>query len=203
MIIQKNIHVQDFLIGECNPCIYNGILDDAAFEHRDNQELSGLDPGKLHKLELCPVCLRTADHGGVIRAHREDFRHLAEHVFQPVHPVDDQCGGRSILFLQRFILFLYNLIHVKPVSLIRRNPARRCMRLYDIPHLLQVRHLIADGGGTELQIRIPRDGSGTYRFSGLEVGLDNCFQNLYLSLIQFHGSSCCLCSIRFVLVSTR
>ena len=60
---------------------------------------------------------------------------------------------------------------------------------YDISQFFQIRHLISNRRRTEFQIGILGDRSGTNRLSGLQIVLDNRFQNLFFSLIQFHPIS--------------
>ena len=51
-------------------------------------------------------------------------------------------------------LLLHQPVYIEPVGLIRRNPAGRCMRLYNIAHLFEVRHLIPYRRRAEIQIRV-------------------------------------------------
>ena len=60
------------------------------------------------------------------------------------------------------------------------------MRLNDQPHIFQIGHLVADRGGTEIQIRKLLDGSRSNRLACLQIGLDDRFQNGPLSVIKLH-----------------
>ena len=59
----------------------------------------------------------------------------------------------------------------------------------DVTHLFQIRHLITDGCGTKIQIRVLRNSSGTNRLACLHVITNNRFEYLLFSLIQFQNTT--------------
>ena len=60
---------------------------------------------------------------------------------------------------------------------------------YDISQFFQIRHLITDGCGTKIQIRVLRNSSGTNRLACLHVITNNRFEYLLFSLIQFQNTT--------------
>ena len=73
------------------------------------------------------------------------------------------------------VFFLDDLVNIEAVTFIGRNSSRRGMRLNDVTKFFQIRHLISDRRGAELQIRVFGNRSGSHRLTGFQIRLDNRF----------------------------
>ena len=132
--VQQDVQVQQLIIGQLVGHIHHGVLDDVSFHHHHHQQFILLHLGELDELKLGLVVTGAAYHGCVIGIGCKYLGHLLKDQFQFIHLLDHHL----LKFRYLAVLLQHDLVHVKPVSLIRRNTARRCMGLYDITHLLQV-----------------------------------------------------------------
>ena len=153
--IQQDIQLQDRLIIEFFTDGDQFVSDHISLRNDHCQDLMIIYFGQLNKFQFILMILWCGDHGRVIGIVCQYFDYLLQHLFQPVCPLEHQ----FLEICNFLILFLHQVIHIQPVSFIRRNPSCGSMGLNDITHLLQIRHLIADSSRGKLQIRILRYGS--------------------------------------------
>ena len=69
------------------------------------------------------------------------------------------------------LVLFHQLVHVEPITGRGGNASGGGVGLFQIPHLLQGRHLIPDGGGGTIQLGQVCDDLGAYRLSRLNVML--------------------------------
>ena len=99
------------------------------------------------------------------------------------------------LLLLRKLRFIHQLIDIQPVCLVRRNTSCGCVGMSKISHLLQVSHLISDGGRAVVKSLFLGERSGAYRFSRPDIVTDNGLQYLKFSFAQFHYLSPSVCRV--------
>src|SRR5262249_24363267 len=78
----------------------------------------------------------------------------------------------------------HDLIHVHPIRPVGRDPSGRGMRVKEIPLVLQLAHGVPDGGGRHAKPEAADNGLASGGLSGLDVGLDDRFEDLELPLAQ-------------------
>ena len=182
--IQKQIQLQDLFLADFFIQVDDVVLDDIAFNHDHIQKLSRVQLRQLDELDLISLVGGSRKHRGVVRVVRQKLHHLLENLLHPVRLCDHQAVHRGDLFCS----LTHQPVHIQSVRPVCRNSARGCMRLDNVSHLFQIRHLVPDRRGTQVQIRIFGNGSRTYRLTRLEVGLNDRIQYGYFSRIQFQNA---------------
>ena len=82
---------------------------------------------------------------------------------------------------------LHEAVDIKPVCLVRRDTPGGGVRLFEIPHLLKVGHLVADRCRGKADIRMLCDRAGADRRGGHDIIVNDRLQDLHFSCIQFHS----------------
>ena len=182
--VQEKIQTDHILFFQRAVEIDYPVLQDAAFQHHHGKNLISAYQRKLYELQLADLRLRCRNHRRVIRARRQKLYNLLEHLLQPVNLLDHD----FILLLCLGRLLLEHVVYIETISLVGRDPSRRCMRLKNVAHVFQIRHLIPDRRGAKVKIGKLGDGPRAYRLTCVKVSLNNSIQNLYLTFIQFHRS---------------
>ena len=147
--VQLNIELQHLIVGETMLDMDHTVFHHVAFCHHRCQDLSFIYDRELNELQPGSMILRAGDHRGIIGIHRQITNKLFQKHLELILPLD-----HHVLHLRNLrLLLIHQPVYIKPVSSIRRNTSGRCMRLNDQPHIFQIGHLVADRGGTEIQIR--------------------------------------------------
>ncbi|MCK7516690.1 MAG: hypothetical protein MZV64_02665 [Ignavibacteriales bacterium] len=131
-------------------------------------------------------------------AGRDDQRQFlgidAHHLGQGLEKMRDVSVRAPDLFLDLMLLLrieafpFHQAVHEKPVTPVRRNAARGCMRLADEPHLLQGGHFTAYGRRTAIELAVAHELIGTDRRGRSDITLDHPAQEIFLSDRQMgHG----------------
>ena len=126
--------------------------------------------------------------GGILGQLGDDLPRLRHHLVHfPDFEVESFVDLLGLLHGQPVLL--HEFVHIQPVSLGRGNPSGGGMGLFQVTQGLQLRHLIADGGGGDLQAGADHNGFGAHRFGGLYVVFYHRAKDLFFALRQFHSQA--------------
>ena len=182
-----------------------GIGDDRVLVHAlvRHGHHQGRGVGQRHELDARDGAdLRRDHHRGVVGHGRQRLRGRGEHVLHLAHAAGEDLSQQAVL-AGRQSADPQNLIDVQSVRPPGRHPPRRRVRGGQVPQLLQVAHLVADGGRGQPHPFLARDGPRADRHGGRDVVVDDGLQNLKLSLVQVHVSSGSFPALRGILLALR
>ena len=126
---------------------------------------------------------------GIGRVAHQGGSHLprpSHHLIDLLHPAA-QSGGDLLGLLACDGLVLHELVDIQPVALGRRDTPGGGVGLLQIAHLLQVRQLVAHGGGADLAGHPLHNGLGADGLGRLDVALGDDLQYLLFSICHFHS----------------
>ena len=112
-------------------------------------------------------------------------RGLLHDQLQPVDALVKVLADQPDLVLRQ-LAAPHDAVHIQPVRLVGRHAAGRGVRLLQVPHLLQVGHLIANGRTGEVQAGTAADRPRTDGRGREHILVDDGFQNLQFSRVQLH-----------------
>ena len=92
------------------------------------------------------------------------------------------------LLLLREGLAVHELVDVDAVAQMGGHPPRRGVGLFEQPHVEERRHIVADGGGGHLEVKLPGDRLGSDGLPRLDIGFDDGRQDLQFSNVELHRS---------------
>ena len=84
------------------------------------------------------------------------------------------------------LVLFHQLVHIEPVASRGGDASGGGVGLFQIPHLLQGRHLVSDGGRGTIQLGKVSDDLGTYRFGRFNVMLHYRTENALSALGHVH-----------------
>ncbi len=177
--LQQRLVIQFFLHGK--DIVFNHI----ALNDNHCQQLPGIHPGKLDEFQFAALCLRSGNHGGILGILCKNPGHMLQKRLNFVLALQQHLLHFPHLHNFPF-LFLHHGIHIKAVAFVRRDPARGSVGLENIPHFLQISHLVPNGCRAQVQVGVLGNGSAANRFPGLQVIADDRLQDFSFSLIQLH-----------------
>ena len=159
-------------------------LDHAAGHHHNQNQLPIRHADHLKLIDRIPRTAGAECQRGVIRHRRSQAHSLLQDIIQ-FRLAGTECGFQLRHLAGGHIIILNKGIHVEAVARLRRNTAGGSMGLFQISHLLQLRHLIADRSRGVGDLLILHQIFASHRLAGFDVSLDNCLQYQFLSLAQF------------------
>ena len=118
----------------------------------------------------------------------DNFTRLINHLIQLCH-LDVQRFIDSLGLLEGELVLLHQLIDIHPIARGRGDATGGGVGLLQQTELLQIGHLITNGGGGHIQAGQLQNGFGAYRFGCLNVAFHHSAQNTFLALGQFHAGS--------------
>ena len=144
---------------------------------------------KPHRVKPSDNAARTAcrhRQRGVARQKRYHLAGLLQHFVKCIDLLPHQ---RVELF--RFAcghgITVHERIDIQSVAGSRRNASCRGVRLFQIPHFLQLRHFVADGSTRQGDLLILCQKLRSDRLTEADMHIDNRFQNLFFSITQFRA----------------
>ena len=117
--VQENIQIQDLLITELLINRNKRVPDNISFHNNYHEKLMFLNSGELDKFKLRLAVTRSADQSRIICILCENLCKLLQKQFHAVNPLDHQ----FLHVLDLTVLLFNNLVNIKPVTLIGRNPS--------------------------------------------------------------------------------
>ena len=143
LCVEQHVELKERFVIYLFVHIYDPVSYYIAFDNNDCKKVFRIHSRELHKLKLVKVCGGSGDHCGVLGISGKHFDDRLEHVLKLILPFKEH-----ILDLGHFpFLRFHKCINIEAVSFIGRNSSRRSVGLNDVPHLLEVGHLVSDGGG--------------------------------------------------------
>ena len=132
--------------------------------------------------------LRRKHHGSIFRDAREHPCRLLYDLIYLIQPAGIMVADVTDLCIAE-LRALHEAVDIKPVRLVGWDAPGGGVRLFEIPHLLEVGHLVADRCGGKADICMLCNRAGTDRRSGHDIIVNNRLQDLHFSCIQFHSGS--------------
>ena len=126
------------------------------------------------------------DGGGVMRHARKRFRDSRAQLLHLIDAVIEAALDKRGFFLAERHR-VNHPVHIKAICFIGGDPPGRGMRGIEIAKLLQVAHLIADGGRGELLFIFSGNRSGADRQRGHDVVVNDRLQNAILTINEIHA----------------
>ena len=107
----------------------------------------------------------------------KNMRSMFDRLIQFIE-IGHQLGRNRIFFrLGQFLLF-HQFIDVQTVCFFGRNPSCRSMRVCQVPHIFQIRHLVADRCRAEAKVVLSGQGPGSNGLCGGDKITDDRLQDL-------------------------
>ena len=112
--------------------------------------------------------------------------HLARLVDDPVQSLHLHVEGAvdALGLLHGQLVVVHQLVDIEPIAFGGGDAPRGGVGLFQIAHGGKLRHLVADGGGGDIQVRGLGDGLGTHRFGVLNEALHDGAEYFLFSLGQ-------------------
>ena len=161
-----------------------GVADHARIRHDDQQRAAPRHADQVQAAHP-QIALPGGQHqGGVVGQVAERLRAQGDDVLHIVH-----AGGK--IPADAFALILaqsrgQQRIHIQAVGFIAGHAPGRHVRLDQVAHLLQVGHLIADGGAGYAQAAAFADGAAAHGGVGQDEILHDDLQDALFAIIEVH-----------------
>ena len=172
--------------------------DDLVFHHAGVGHHHHDESALLHHQQIVPLHChplwagRDGEHR-VVADLGEDLAGLVDDPVQLLH-LQVQRSVDPLRLLKGQLVLPHQLVDIQTVTCGGGDPPGGGVRLFQQPHLGQVCHLIANGGGGHIQSSQLGDGLGAHRLGGVDIGLHDGPQDPLFPVGQFH---CTLTSVFF------
>ena len=164
------------------------VFDNFIVGHDHQNEASGTGHDDVEPLNCGGIGCGGHGHGGQIGHFGDHLAHLGDDLIHFLH-FQFQRLVQTLGLIHAQPIILHQLIHIQPVAGRGGDASGRGVGLLQQAHLGQVRHLVADGGGTAVNAGHGGQSLGADRLSGLDIMIHDGAEDFFLSLRQFHGKS--------------
>lgn len=170
-------------IGVEHQCL---LLDDTVAEHGHDEHDTRLERHEVHGPHPHDLVLGADDHGGVAGHPSQQVARVVEQVVEEPGRRAEELGDLALLGVGQ-VGQRGGVVDEVAVPTIGGNTARRGVRLHDVALAFERPHLVAHGGGRDVEALARHDGARRDRLCGRDVLLDDGTQDAGLALVESVG----------------